>query len=75
MRLSAPSFIASLLALSLGAAARSSTGDRVLLVVDGEEKDQFSGSGSYSKFLESLNGECTRLMHEREPDLPLLDPD
>lgn len=56
MRFSAPAFLTGLLALTIGADARSSTGDRVLLVVDKEDAGQFKGEGSYTKFLESL--EC-----------------
>lgn len=57
MRFSAPSFLVGLLALAIGADARSSTGDRVLLVVDKEDRGQFKGDGTYTKFLDSLKSE------------------
>lgn len=57
MRFSAPSFLVGLLALAIGADARSSTGDRVLLVVDKEDRAQFKGEGTYTKFLDSLKSE------------------
>lgn len=59
MRFSASSFLVGLLALALGADARSSTGDRLLLVVDKEDKAQFKGEGAYTKFLDSLKSEST----------------